>query len=64
MELQYYSVKNTGEKKMANKNPTRPKKIDNIISGLLNPKPKKQTKMEIYKQKQKEIAEEIFGDWN
>jgi hypothetical protein len=37
---------------MANKNPERPKDIDNIISQLLNPK-------ETQKQKNKRIQKEI-----
>jgi hypothetical protein len=45
-----------------NKNPRRPKNMNKIVSAVLNPKPKRKTKMERYAEVQKEIHDLIFGD--
>lgn len=47
-----------------NKNPERPENMDDIISGVFNPKSKnkKSPGLEKYFQTQKQIERDIFGD--
>ncbi|HOR52706.1 MAG TPA: hypothetical protein PLE51_03525 [Candidatus Pacearchaeota archaeon] len=49
-----------------NKNPERPKDIDEILTGILNPNSKKKRKLlpeqEAYNKRQKELLKSIFGD--